>query len=130
MPSERLLLETDAPDAFPKSKLDSLYLVEGDSSLKELQVQESISISNTATLSNNLSYTGRDVSTLPQGTLNHPANILHVSIVQNKCASRKYLVKDHTFYRFYSYLTVEHMIKINCSLELNFIVDNFPVKSL
>ncbi|KAF3441203.1 hypothetical protein FNV43_RR15116 [Rhamnella rubrinervis] len=74
VPSERFLLETDAPDAFPKSKLDSLRLVEGDSSLKELQVRESISISNIATLS----CTGRDVSALPQGTLNHPANILHV----------------------------------------------------
>lgn len=74
------MLETDAPDAFPKLKLDSLFLVKGDSSLRECQVQEGISNSNTATLSNSLSYIGGDASVLPKETLNHPANIVHVSI--------------------------------------------------
>ncbi|KAH7524546.1 hypothetical protein FEM48_Zijuj06G0130900 [Ziziphus jujuba var. spinosa] len=75
VPLERILLETDAPDALPMSKLDSLYLVEGDSSLEQLQVQQGISTSNSAAT---LPDTVRDASALPKGTLNHPANILNV----------------------------------------------------
>ncbi|XP_062110981.1 uncharacterized protein LOC133822608 [Humulus lupulus] len=57
VPSERILLETDAPDALPKSipASESLYLVQGDSS------------------SNSNATAETDAS-----TLNHPANILHV----------------------------------------------------
>ncbi|KAM6562874.1 hypothetical protein CsatB_022872 [Cannabis sativa] len=57
VPYERILLETDAPDALPKPipASEPLYLVEGESS--------SISSATAET----------DVS-----TLNHPANILHV----------------------------------------------------
>lgn len=69
VPSERILLETDAPDALPKSASDSLYLVEGDSyNSKELQPQQGIDDLSSAS----------DASTMPKETLNHPANILNV----------------------------------------------------
>ncbi|XP_034225790.1 uncharacterized metal-dependent hydrolase YabD isoform X3 [Prunus dulcis] len=66
VPSERILLETDAPDALPKSELDSAHLVEGASLPEELQ---SIEISSAP-------FAGaRDVSTFPKEALNHPENI-------------------------------------------------------
>lgn len=75
MPSERILLETDAPDALPKSASDSLYLVEGDSyNSKELQPQQGIDDLSSAS----------DASTMPKETLNHPANILNVSLHRNR----------------------------------------------
>lgn len=69
VPSERILLETDAPDALPKFVSDTLYPVEGDSSnSKELHAQEGISGLDSAS----------DGSTMPKETLNHPANIVNV----------------------------------------------------
>ncbi|XP_021818744.1 uncharacterized protein LOC110760737 isoform X6 [Prunus avium] len=66
VPSERILLETDAPDALPKSELDSAHLVEGASLPEELQ---SIEISSAP-------FAGaRDVLTFPKEALNHPQNI-------------------------------------------------------
>ncbi|KAK4849924.1 hypothetical protein QYF36_002140 [Acer negundo] len=60
---ERILLETDAPEALPNAALDSLFLVDGDPSLsQEVYAQKA---SNNAT-------------TLPKETLNHPANIHNV----------------------------------------------------
>lgn len=62
VPTDRILLETDAPDALPRSDyLDSLFFVEGDASVpEEFWVQ------------------GEKSSTLPKETLNHPANIHNV----------------------------------------------------
>ncbi|KAM7500835.1 hypothetical protein LguiA_025249 [Lonicera macranthoides] len=62
VPTDRILLETDAPDALPRSDyLDSLFFVEGDASVpEEFRVQ------------------GEKSSTLPKETLNHPANIHNV----------------------------------------------------
>ncbi|XP_008231204.1 PREDICTED: uncharacterized metal-dependent hydrolase YabD isoform X1 [Prunus mume] len=71
VPSERILLETDAPDALPKSELDSAHLVEGASLPEELQT---IEISSAP-------FAGaRDVSTFPKEALNHPENIHKVLI--------------------------------------------------
>ncbi|TQD72214.1 hypothetical protein C1H46_042253 [Malus baccata] len=72
VPSERILLETDAPDALPKSELGSLHLVEGDASFpKELQSQETSSAPVAS---------ASDALTLPKEALNHPANIHNVLI--------------------------------------------------
>ncbi|MED6160328.1 hypothetical protein PIB30_050456 [Stylosanthes scabra] len=77
--SDRILLETDAPDALPKANIDSLFFVEGDPSLpKELQGQSSTSSSALGTSLNDKSQVLTDASTLPKETLNHPANILLV----------------------------------------------------
>lgn len=63
VPSDRILLETDAPDALPKSNnLDSLFLIEGDDFVpKEPGIDDAA-----------------DSSRLPKETLNHPANIHNV----------------------------------------------------
>ncbi|KAK9283519.1 hypothetical protein L1049_011765 [Liquidambar formosana] len=77
--SERILLESDAPDALPKSKMDSLFLVARDASVpEELQAQGGNSALNAETLGDNLSHAARDASTLPKEMLNHPANIHNV----------------------------------------------------
>lgn len=79
VPSDRILLETDAPDALPKSNIDSLLFVEGDASLsEEFQAQRTTSSSTSASSSNNASHVLKDVSMLPKETLNHPANIRNV----------------------------------------------------
>ncbi|XP_041009728.1 uncharacterized metal-dependent hydrolase YabD [Juglans microcarpa x Juglans regia] len=78
VPSERILLESDAPDALPKSERDSLFMVDGDPSIpEELQGQGGKFSSNDGS-SSNFSYAVRDVSTMPKDTLNHPANIQNV----------------------------------------------------
>ncbi|KDP39579.1 hypothetical protein JCGZ_02599 [Jatropha curcas] len=77
--SDRILLETDSPDAVPNSNLDSLFLVDGDKSAPEgIQSQGENFGSNTASLSNDRSHPSTDASSLPRETLNHPANILNV----------------------------------------------------
>lgn len=77
VPSDRILLETDAPDALPKSKSDSLYLVEGDPSLPEfLKTKEQSA--PTGSQQSTLLCSSTDASTLPRETLNHPANIQNV----------------------------------------------------
>lgn len=59
VPADRILLETDAPDALPRSNFsDSLFFIEGDASITE-----------------NENAGDSDSSTVPTGTLNHPANI-------------------------------------------------------
>nr|AFK47390.1 unknown [Lotus japonicus] len=79
VPSDRILLETDAPDALPKSSIDSLLFVERDASLsEEFQAQRTTSSSTSASSSNNASHVLKDVSMLPKETLNHPANIRNV----------------------------------------------------
>ncbi|RVW77219.1 hypothetical protein CK203_043356 [Vitis vinifera] len=74
IPVERILLESDAPDALPKSDLDSLFWVERDSyASKELQTKDINPASSSGNLSDNPA--ARNKSVLPQETLNHPANI-------------------------------------------------------
>ncbi|KAA8515329.1 hypothetical protein F0562_018441 [Nyssa sinensis] len=80
VPAERILLETDAPDALPKSNnLDSLFLVEGDASVPEdIQAQGENSTSNDGSPANNPAEEARDTSTLSKEILNHPANIHNI----------------------------------------------------
>ncbi|XP_059659560.1 uncharacterized protein LOC132306249 [Cornus florida] len=82
VPADRILLETDAPDALPKTNnLDSLFLIEEDASnAKGYQDQGENSTSNEGSPSDNLSQAARDALTLPKETLNHPANIHNVLI--------------------------------------------------
>lgn len=76
---ERILLESDAPDALPKSDLDSLFWVERDSyASKELQTKDINPASSSGNLSDNPA--ARNKSALPQETLNHPANIHSVCL--------------------------------------------------
>ncbi|KAI4350391.1 hypothetical protein L6164_004850 [Bauhinia variegata] len=78
VPSDRILLETDAPDALPKSSTDSLFLVEGDPSLPEELHGRRTSSTISGTSSSNSSHALTDASMLPKETLNHPANIHNV----------------------------------------------------
>jgi TatD DNase family protein len=72
VPSDRILLETDSPDALPKAEPGCLYFVEGDPSLQEegdsAQDLDSVSKDKSNASSN-------DSVKLQKGTLNHPANI-------------------------------------------------------
>ncbi|CAN8243959.1 unnamed protein product [Cochlearia groenlandica] len=64
VPSDRILLETDSPDALPKGETSCLYFVEGDPSLsKEVNSSQDLDSSSS------------DSMKLPKETLNHPANI-------------------------------------------------------
>ncbi|KAJ8434909.1 hypothetical protein Cgig2_003348 [Carnegiea gigantea] len=76
VPSDRILLETDAPDAVPRCNLNSLFLVEGDPSLPpELKaLGENPQSRASYALSNEV----KDESKLPKELLNHPANIHNV----------------------------------------------------
>ncbi|CAL5409761.1 unnamed protein product [Camellia sinensis] len=80
VPAERILLETDAPDALPKSNnFDSLFPIEGDDSLPAgFQIRGENSTSNCCSPSENQSQDARDASVQPKETLNHPANISYV----------------------------------------------------
>ncbi|XP_061351252.1 uncharacterized protein LOC133296308 isoform X2 [Gastrolobium bilobum] len=75
--SDRILLETDAPDALPNSNIDSLLFVEGDPSLPEEFIGQRATSSSTSGSSSlgDSSHVFTDTSTLPKETLNHPANI-------------------------------------------------------
>ncbi|KAK7271106.1 hypothetical protein RJT34_26734 [Clitoria ternatea] len=76
---DRILFETDAPDALPMSTIDSLHFVEGDTSLpKELHGQTATSSSASGSSLGNPSHVMKDASMLPKGTLNHPVNIHNV----------------------------------------------------
>ncbi|CAF2343439.1 unnamed protein product, partial [Brassica napus] len=68
VPSDRILLETDSPDALPKSESGTLYFVEGDPSLLPEEGNSS------QDLESNASSSGGSMK-LPKETLNHPANI-------------------------------------------------------
>ncbi|KAJ4720980.1 TatD related DNase [Melia azedarach] len=77
--SERILLETDAPDALPKAELDSLFLVDGDPSLSQEFYAKEENLPDVGSASDNQSHASKDSSTLPkEETLNHPANIHNV----------------------------------------------------
>ncbi|XP_054800649.1 LOW QUALITY PROTEIN: uncharacterized protein LOC129304849 [Prosopis cineraria] len=98
VPSGRILLETDAPDALPNSNIDSLFFIEGDASLSEhIRGQATPSTSSSST----------DASVLPKETLNHPANIRNVldyvasmlEISKEELAEQSY----HNAVRLFSY---------------------------
>ncbi|KAG4121911.1 hypothetical protein ERO13_D11G235500v2 [Gossypium hirsutum] len=75
IPLERILLESDAPDALPHLELSSLFLVDEDPSLpQEIFAHGRTAASNVSTSSD----TSRDASSLPKDMLNHPANIHNV----------------------------------------------------
>ncbi|KAJ8434908.1 hypothetical protein Cgig2_003347 [Carnegiea gigantea] len=80
---DRILLETDAPDAVLRCNLDSLFLVEGDPSLPpELKaLGENPQSRATYALSNVV----KDESKLPKELLNHPANIQMYSPTLHPC---------------------------------------------
>ncbi|KAK6936419.1 3'-5' ssDNA/RNA exonuclease TatD-like [Dillenia turbinata] len=78
VPNERILIETDAPDALPTIYSGSLYSVErGAANFEEFPLQERNSASSTSN-SGKLHTSVTDTSTEPHETLNHPANIHHV----------------------------------------------------
>ncbi|TYI02270.1 hypothetical protein ES332_A11G257300v1 [Gossypium tomentosum] len=75
IPLERILLESDAPDALPHLELSSLFLVDEDPSLpQEIFAHGRTAASNVSTSSD----TSRDAYSLPKDMLNHPANIHNV----------------------------------------------------
>uniref|UniRef100_A0A2P2JUE4 Uncharacterized protein MANES_08G158200 n=1 Tax=Rhizophora mucronata TaxID=61149 RepID=A0A2P2JUE4_RHIMU len=83
VPSDRILLETDAPDALPNKELGSLILVDRDNSKAEESCSQG---ENSASNAGNLV-----ASTLPKEMLNHPANI---RIVLNYVASLLDMTKE------------------------------------
>lgn len=81
--SDRILLETDAPDALPNSEVGSLFLVGTDDPLHEgILSQGENSASNAGSLSDDHSHASKEeASTTPEGTLNHPANLHNVCLL-------------------------------------------------
>ncbi|GAV67705.1 TatD_DNase domain-containing protein [Cephalotus follicularis] len=78
VPSERILLETDAPDALPKSELGTLFFVDQDASIsQEIHALGGDSASN---IHSDQSHASRDAQILPKEKLNHPANIHNVLV--------------------------------------------------
>ncbi|KAJ0243715.1 TatD related DNase [Hirschfeldia incana] len=73
VPSDRILLETDSPDALPKSESGDLYFVEGDPSLP--QEGNSAHDLESAPNDKSSSSSGGGLMKLPKEALNHPANI-------------------------------------------------------
>ncbi|KAL3522206.1 hypothetical protein ACH5RR_015040 [Cinchona calisaya] len=80
VPLERILLETDAPDALPKSSdSDSLLLIGREDNVNNvISDTRDISASKDSGSSDNLSQEKSNESALQGETLNHPANIHHV----------------------------------------------------
>ncbi|OVA00014.1 TatD family [Macleaya cordata] len=66
VPTERILLESDSPDALPKSNLDSLLLVQGDASVSQALQSQGADVPE---------FSNSSDQTLPKETLNQPANI-------------------------------------------------------
>ncbi|GLT59750.1 hypothetical protein SLA2020_325510 [Shorea laevis] len=92
IPSERILLESDAPDALPNSELGSLFLVDGDLSLpQELHTQGGNSASDDGSAPGDQTHGARDASKSPKDMLNHPANI---HMVLDHVASSLELTKE------------------------------------
>ena len=109
IPSERILLESDAPDALPNSELGSLFLVDEDPSLpQEFLPQGRSSASNVSIPSDKQSFTSRDASTLPKDMPNHPANIHSVCfLLQFKGTFDIYL---HPAYIFFPFSCFQHIL--------------------
>lgn len=109
IPPERILLETDAPDALPKaSESDSLFLIGREVSVTEelLDCDENSSTKKEST-SDNTSHDESGASELPEENLNHPANIHHVlAYVANLLEMTKEELADMTYrnaVRLFSY---------------------------
>ncbi|KAF5201123.1 3'-5' ssDNA/RNA exonuclease TatD [Thalictrum thalictroides] len=76
VPTERILLESDSPDALPNSNLGSLLWVPGDATVpQELHNQGKLP---DVSISMDCQSHASDALTLPKETLNHPANIHNV----------------------------------------------------
>lgn len=70
VPHERILLETDAPDALPTlTGSDSLFLIEDEVSVNRQNVDQGESSTSTDSSGN---------KSLPENDINHPANIHHI----------------------------------------------------
>ncbi|ESW23816.1 hypothetical protein PHAVU_004G078000 [Phaseolus vulgaris] len=93
VPFDRILLETDAPDALPMSNINSLHFVEGDSSVTQelLHAQITTSPPNCSSSLGDSSHVLADAWKLPKDTLNHPANI---HIVLDYVASMLEITKE------------------------------------
>ncbi|KAL5985771.1 hypothetical protein ACLOJK_027758 [Asimina triloba] len=79
VPTERILLESDAPDALQKANVSSLLWVEGDTSVPpELQSRGRNSDSNDGRSFDHALDNVSDSSVLLKEALNHPANIHNV----------------------------------------------------
>ncbi|GAB2232596.1 hypothetical protein Drorol1_Dr00011638 [Drosera rotundifolia] len=72
VPRDRILLETDAPDALPRSDLGSLVSVEGTPSIPLDKSKEPDSNDDSKASTGT-----KEASALPKESLNHPAN-LHI----------------------------------------------------
>lgn len=71
-------MESDAPDALPKSHLGSHFWVENDSSASKVHQTEDVNLGSSGNISDDPA--ARNRSVLPQETLNHPANIHSVCL--------------------------------------------------
>ncbi|XP_010269730.1 PREDICTED: uncharacterized protein LOC104606304 [Nelumbo nucifera] len=79
VPTERILLETDAPDALPRSNSGSVLWFEGSASdLQGPQNHGGNSTPNFGGSPNDPFQVSGDSSTVPKEALNHPANIRNV----------------------------------------------------
>ncbi|CAN1133710.1 Uncharacterized metal-dependent hydrolase YabD [Linum perenne] len=78
VPSDRILLETDAPDATPSLNVDTLYLVGGNDPVSGATDSNETNSSSNVGSSDDNPRASKDASSLPKETLNHPANIHHV----------------------------------------------------
>lgn len=93
-------METDAPDALPKSELGSLFLIDGDPSIpEELQGQ-----GGKLSTSSDLTRDEKDASTLPKETFNHPANIQNV---RASCFHPHFFLLNALAY--FVYLSLRHL---------------------
>ncbi|KAK1326216.1 hypothetical protein QJS10_CPA01g00463 [Acorus calamus] len=77
VPRERILLETDAPDALPKLNVHSLQWVPGDNCVPQ-ELQDRQGNLDMCFPRHHASDDLGDTSNLPKETLNHPANIRSV----------------------------------------------------
>ncbi|XP_057544156.1 uncharacterized protein LOC130823538 [Amaranthus tricolor] len=76
VPCDRILLETDAPDAVPKLDLNDLFLVEGDPSLSPRL--QTLGENPHLRAKDDMSVVEKEAPGLPKEMLNHPANIQKV----------------------------------------------------
>lgn len=79
MPLDRILLETDAPDALPKVDLKSLVWVPEDPSAPSLGDENKEGDEQSYCSEGNRTATQENKESSVKGALNHPANIQAVS---------------------------------------------------
>ncbi|KAG9455344.1 hypothetical protein H6P81_008248 [Aristolochia fimbriata] len=75
VPTDRILLESDAPDALPQGNLSSLLCVPGDASVPDELWKRGQDLDSIAIPPSNDSIAATDTSVLSKETLNHPANM-------------------------------------------------------